>query len=116
MLLRCCRALVAVVDLPFKLVVGVRVQTLNDTDYTLNNDIDFYCRFTFKVCGMLVAVGVSTLFDGAGCFVCWWIQPLWAYSQHVCKTYSVPWVLSSVYYPWNRTFEIGLLAEMTDVI
>lgn len=27
--------------------------------------------------------------------------------------FHVPWQLTSVYYPWNRTFEIGLFANVS---
>jgi hypothetical protein len=55
----------------------------NDTMLTLYNDLEFYDAFTYKL--------------------------LWGATSKVTQVYNLPWFLSSVYYPWNRTFEIGML-------
>ena len=62
-------------------------QTVVDSYDTLNNDLAFYVRYSYKL--------------------------LWAATDHVATTYRVPWSLSEVYYPWNRTFEIGLFAAQS---
>lgn len=51
----------------------------------LGNDPAFYERFAYKV---LAAEGAS-----------------------LAATYSLSLALDSVYFPWNRTFEIGLVAR-----
>ena len=49
--------------------------------YTLDNDLPFYTRYSLKV--------------------------LAAYAARVADAYALPFALESVYYPWNRTFEVG---------
>jgi hypothetical protein len=36
-------------------------------------------------------------------------------TSNLLTTYAMNGQLDSVYYPWNRTFEIGLLASIADL-
>ena len=83
-------------------------QTPNDTTLTLGNDLPFYERFTYKV-QRFACAGKCLLLRPLD-VVCA-VQLLWGATHSIAETYSVPWYLSSVYYPWNRTFEIGLFAS-----
>jgi len=62
------------------------VNQIIDTNETVSNlqpDLDFYQRYVFKI--------------------------LKSYMYQIQATYNLTWELSSIYFPWNRTFEIGLL-------
>lgn len=65
------------------------VSDLSDPSETASNlvpDLEFYQRYSFK--------------------------RLNAHFKNITATYGLPWQLESIYYPWNRTFEIGFkLAE-----
>jgi len=56
-----------------------------DSPDNLATDLTFYERFVYKV--------------------------LNSNMQDICDTFSLPWKLESAYFPWNRTFEIGLIAH-----
>ena len=61
------------------------VDEITNTDEStsyLTPDLDFYERYVFKM--------LSSRYDG------------------IRSSYDLPWNLQSSYYPWNRTFEIGL--------
>lgn len=60
-------------------------QVNEDTVYTLNNDLTFYERYAYKVLS-------SRLED-------------------INSSFNTSWILETAYYPWNRTFEIGLIAD-----
>jgi len=68
-------------------VARCRVQIDGENDYTLGEDLAFYEHYAFKVLASRTA-------DYAAAF-------------------RVPWQLTSVYYPWNRTFEIGMFANVS---
>ena len=60
-------------------------QVNSDTVYTLNNDLIFYERYAYKVLDSRL--------------------------QDIDTAFNTSWNLVSAYYPWNRTFEIGLIAS-----
>jgi hypothetical protein len=60
-------------------------QVDGESVYTLGDDLPFYERYAFKVLG-------SRLQDAAAAF-------------------NLSWTMQEVYYPWNRTFEVGLVAQ-----
>jgi hypothetical protein len=65
-------------------VLSNYVYSITNTGETASNltpDLDFYERFAFKV--------LSSKY------------------QEIASQYQLQWKLGSVYYPWNRTFEIG---------
>ncbi len=66
-----------------------RTQVDGDSVDTLGNDLGFYERFSWKI--------------------------LASRAQDLAALYQVPWELQSVYYPWNRTFEIGGVLSATRV-
>ena len=62
------------------------VWTVNGDSITnLTTDLDFYTRYSEK--------------------------PLVSRMQDLASLYQIDYTLDEVYYPWNRTFEIGLLAH-----
>ena len=58
-------------------------QVNGETNNTLYKDLNFYERYSYKV--------------------------LASRTENVASQFGLPWQLGSVYYPWNRTFEIGLI-------
>ena len=62
-------------------------QVEGENDYTLGWDLTFYEHFAWKVLAT-DALASATAFQ-------------------------LPWNLTTVYYPWNRTFEVGLFANAT---
>lgn len=60
-------------------------QVDGEDDYTLGLDADFYTHFAWKVLGSRAA--------------------------ETAAAFALPWNLTTVYYPWNRTFEVGLFAN-----
>jgi len=61
------------------------VEETSDSTENLAVDLNFYERYVWKV----LANGMDEL----------------------SEIYSLPWQLKEVYFPWNRTFEIGLIAQ-----
>jgi len=62
-------------------------QVEGDSVDTLDVDLPFYTRYSVKV--------------------------LASRTNDYATAFGVPWQLTSMYYPWNRTFEIGLFANDT---
>jgi hypothetical protein len=60
-------------------------QVNGDTTDTLANDLSFYERYSLKVLGSRV--------------------------EDISGWFGQSWTMSSLYYPWNRTFEIGGFLE-----
>lgn len=57
----------------------------SDSYETLSNDLEFYEHYSFKVMN-------SELIE-------------------INEIFQLNWTLDSIYYPWNRTFEIGYFAH-----
>lgn len=62
-------------------------QVDGENDYTLGYDLAFYTHFAWKV--------------------------LASRATEVAAAFALPWNLTTVYYPWNRTFEVGLFANLS---
>jgi hypothetical protein len=60
-------------------------QVDGETYYTLGNDLSFYERYAFKILGSRVS--------------------------DISAAFALPWTMTQLYYPWNRTFEIGMFAN-----
>lgn len=60
-------------------------QVNTDSVNNLSNDLAFYEKFSFKV--------------------------LNTYMEAITGTFTLPWKLDKIYYPWKRCFEIGILAH-----
>lgn len=61
------------------------VQVPSDDPNTLNTDLDFYEKFSFK-----------SLSDK---------------TDQISQVYNLNFKLTENYFPWNRTFEIGLVGD-----
>lgn len=66
-------------------LVGYVTQVDNETVYTLGDDLPFYTRYAYKVLN-------SRTYD-------------------VSTAFQAGIALDEVYYPWNRTFEIGFFGH-----
>lgn len=62
-------------------------QVNGENDYTLFMDLDFYERYSLKVLG--------------------------SRGSDISAAFGLPWNITTLYYPWNRTFEIGMFANAT---
>ena len=62
-----------------------QITNTNESTSNLLPDLSFYERFAFKI--------LSSRYD------------------EIATTFSLPFQLQSIYYPWNRTFEIGFYLE-----